>query len=71
VQEPLARIPWYHHIALLEKLDDAADHLAAVDALRDLGGDWISAMGAASHRRRERLKPFAERSGLSEWQEVE
>ena len=24
VQEPLAQIPWYHHIALLEKLDDPA-----------------------------------------------
>jgi len=24
VQEPLARIPWYHHIALLEKLDEPA-----------------------------------------------
>ena len=27
VQEPLARIPWYHHIALLEKLEDSADRL--------------------------------------------
>lgn len=27
VQEPLARIPWYHHIALLEKLDDRAERL--------------------------------------------
>jgi predicted nuclease of restriction endonuclease-like (RecB) superfamily len=27
VQEALARIPWYHHIALLEKLDDLAERL--------------------------------------------
>jgi predicted nuclease of restriction endonuclease-like (RecB) superfamily len=27
VQEALARIPWYHHIALLEKLDAPADRL--------------------------------------------
>lgn len=27
VQDPLAQIPWYHHIALLEKLDDPADRL--------------------------------------------
>jgi len=27
VQEPLAQIPWYHHLALLEKLDDPADRL--------------------------------------------
>jgi len=27
VQEALAQIPWYHHIALLEKLDDPADRL--------------------------------------------
>src|SRR5665213_2731064 len=27
VQEPLAQIPWYHHIALLEKLDDPAKRL--------------------------------------------
>ncbi len=27
VQEPLARLPWYHHIALLEKLDDPAERL--------------------------------------------
>jgi predicted nuclease of restriction endonuclease-like (RecB) superfamily len=27
VQEPLARIPWYHHIALLEKLDDREERL--------------------------------------------
>ncbi len=27
VQEPLARIPWYHHIALLEKLADPAERL--------------------------------------------
>ena len=27
VQEALARIPWYHHIALLEKLDDPAERL--------------------------------------------
>jgi predicted nuclease of restriction endonuclease-like (RecB) superfamily len=27
VQEPLARIPWYHHIALLEKLDDPTERL--------------------------------------------
>jgi predicted nuclease of restriction endonuclease-like (RecB) superfamily len=27
VQEPLARIPWYHHIALLEKLSDPAERL--------------------------------------------
>ena len=27
VQEPLAQIPWYHHIALLEKLDDPAVRL--------------------------------------------
>ncbi len=27
VQEPLARIPWYHHIALLEKLKDSAERL--------------------------------------------
>ena len=27
VQEPLARIPWYHHIALLEKLDNQAERL--------------------------------------------
>ena len=27
VQEPLARIPWFHHIALLEKLQTAEDRL--------------------------------------------
>jgi predicted nuclease of restriction endonuclease-like (RecB) superfamily len=27
VQEALAQIPWYHHIALLEKLDDPAKRL--------------------------------------------
>jgi predicted nuclease of restriction endonuclease-like (RecB) superfamily len=27
VQEPLARIPWYHHVALLEKLDDRAERV--------------------------------------------
>jgi predicted nuclease of restriction endonuclease-like (RecB) superfamily len=27
VQAPLARIPWYHHIALLEKLEDPAERL--------------------------------------------
>lgn len=27
MQEPLARIPWYHHIALLEKLSDPAERL--------------------------------------------
>jgi len=27
VQEPLAQIPWYHHIALLEKLDSPAERL--------------------------------------------
>lgn len=27
VQEPLARIPWYQHIALLEKLDDRAERV--------------------------------------------
>ena len=27
VQEALARIPWYHHIALLEKLDDSEERL--------------------------------------------
>ena len=27
VQEALAQIPWYHHIALLEKLDDPAERL--------------------------------------------
>ncbi len=27
VQEPLAQLPWYHHIALLEKLDDPAERL--------------------------------------------
>jgi predicted nuclease of restriction endonuclease-like (RecB) superfamily len=27
VQEALARIPWYHHIALLEKLDDPIERL--------------------------------------------
>jgi predicted nuclease of restriction endonuclease-like (RecB) superfamily len=27
VQEPLARIPWFHHIALLEKLETAEDRL--------------------------------------------
>jgi predicted nuclease of restriction endonuclease-like (RecB) superfamily len=27
VQEPLARIPWYHHIALLEKLKDSGERL--------------------------------------------
>jgi predicted nuclease of restriction endonuclease-like (RecB) superfamily len=27
VQEALARIPWYHHIALLEKLEDPAERL--------------------------------------------
>ena len=25
VQDALARLPWYHHIALLEKLDDPAE----------------------------------------------
>ena len=27
VQEPLAQIPWYHHIALLEKLDNPVERL--------------------------------------------
>ena len=27
VQAPLAQLPWYHHIALLEKLDDSATRL--------------------------------------------
>ena len=27
VQEPLAQLPWYHHIALLEKLKQPADRL--------------------------------------------
>jgi predicted nuclease of restriction endonuclease-like (RecB) superfamily len=27
VQEALAQLPWYHHIALLEKLDDPAERL--------------------------------------------
>lgn len=27
VQEPLAQIPWYHHIALLEKLDSSSERL--------------------------------------------
>lgn len=27
VQEPLAQLPWYHHIALLEKLDTAGERL--------------------------------------------
>jgi predicted nuclease of restriction endonuclease-like (RecB) superfamily len=27
VQEPLAQLPWYHHIALLEKLDGSAERL--------------------------------------------
>jgi hypothetical protein len=27
VQAPLAQLPWYHHLALLDKLDKPADRL--------------------------------------------
>ena len=28
MQEALAQIPWFHHIALLEKLDNSAERLS-------------------------------------------
>ena len=37
VQEPLARIPWYHHIALLEKLTDPAERLWYAEAASEHG----------------------------------
>ena len=33
LQAPLATLPWYHQIALLEKLDDAAPSLPSIELL--------------------------------------
>ena len=47
VQEPLARIPWYHHIALLEKLDDPAERLWYVGRAIEEG--WSHNFGNGVH----------------------
>ena len=42
VQEPLAQIPWYHHLALLDKLDQPEERLWY--ALRSAAEGWSQAM---------------------------
>lgn len=58
VQAPLAQLPWYHHIALLEKLDDPARRLwyaaAAIEhgwsrnvMVHQIAGEFHNRQGAA------------------------
>lgn len=63
VQEPHARIPWYHHIALLEKLDDPAERLWYVRQTIEQGWSHnilvLQIQGHARERQGKALTNFA------------
>jgi len=63
VQEPLARTPWYHHIALLEKLDDPAERLWYVRQTIEQGWSHnilvLQIQGHARERQGKALTNFA------------
>jgi predicted nuclease of restriction endonuclease-like (RecB) superfamily len=63
VQEPLARIPWYHHIALLEKLEDSADRLWYAHQVIEQGWSHsilvLQIQGCARERQGKALTNFA------------
>jgi len=63
VQEPLARIPWYHHIALLEKLEDSADRLWYARQVIEQGWSHsilvLQIQGRARERQGKALTNFA------------
>ena len=63
VQVPLARIPWYHHIALLEKLDDPAERLWYVCQAIEQGWSHnilvLQIQGRAHERQGKALTNFA------------
>jgi predicted nuclease of restriction endonuclease-like (RecB) superfamily len=68
VQEPLARIPWYHHVALLEKLDDRAERVWYASQALEQGwshGVLVLQIQRRAHARQGKAVPFDPRSSVS------